>query len=97
MSARFALGKVVITPAASEVLLRAGQDPGHFLQLHVEGKWGDVCREDRQANDAAIANEADPERRGRVLSAYLTRNSDRIWVITEHDRSVTTILRPDDY
>ncbi|HEY7118888.1 MAG TPA: hypothetical protein VH475_20025 [Tepidisphaeraceae bacterium] len=86
----------MITPGALAALQKANQAPEHFLDLHAGGSWGDLDAEDRRLNDQAIAHE-DPDRQGRVLSAYLTRNQTKIWVITEWDRSVTTILLPDEY
>ena len=94
---RFSLGQIVSTPGALAALEEAGQSARHFLDLHVTGAWGDLDREDRQANEQAIANENDPERRARVLSSYHTRNGVKLWIITEHDRSDTTLLLPEEY
>jgi hypothetical protein len=60
------------------------------LDWHLSGDWGDLCEEDRQANEDALKNG------DRLLSAYGTRG-DKIWIITEWDRSVTTVLFPDEY
>ena len=60
------------------------------LARHVTGDWGDVCDEDKAANDYAATHDE------RVLSAY-TVDGEKIWIITEHDRSVTTILFPEEY
>ena len=95
--AKFSLGQVVATPGALAALEEAGQTPPHFLELHASGAWGDLDRDDRETNEQAIAHEDDPERRARVLSSYKTRTGAKIWVITEHDRSVTTILLPEEY
>lgn len=97
MDPKFQLGRVVATPGAIQALQEADQTPDHFLDLHVHGKWGDLCAEDRQANELAIAHEEDPEQRGRVFSAYVTRLGTKIWVITEWDRSTTTLLLPAEY
>ena len=94
---KFSLGSIVSTPGALAALEEAGQSPLHFLSLHAKGAWGELDREDRVANDEAVAHEDDPDRRGRVLSAYVTRLGKKIWVITEHDRSVTSVLLPDEY
>jgi hypothetical protein len=94
---RFSLGEVVATPGALEALQAAGQDAAHFLTLHQSGAWGDIDREDCQLNDSAIAHEGDLDQQQRVLSAYQTALHKRIWIITEWDRSVTTILLPDEY
>jgi len=94
---KFLLGSVVATPGALAALDEAGQTPPHFLQLHASGAWGDLDRADREANERAVAHEDDPERRERVLSSYRTRMGTKIWLITEHDRSVTTLLLPEEY
>ena len=95
--ARFSLGSIVATPGALAALEEAGQSPAHFLSLHASGAWGELDRDDQQANEDAIAHEGDPERHGRVFSSYVTRTGHKIWVITEHDRSVTTVVLPDEY
>ena len=96
-SAKFQLGRVVATPGALEALEEASQGAEHFLALHASGNWGELDAEDRKANDQAIAHEGDPDRQQRVLSSHLTRKQEKIWIITEWDRSVTTILLPDEY
>lgn len=55
------------------------------------GDWGDLCEEDRQANEDALNRDL------RLLSAYSDRNGAKFWIITEADRSLTTILLPEDY
>ena len=97
MPAKFPLGRILATPAAREALQAAEQDPLHFLTLHASGAWGDLSREDREANERAIACESDPQWRDRVFSAYTTRLGAKIWLITERDRSVTTVLLPEEY
>jgi hypothetical protein len=94
---KFRLGNIVATPGALEALNEAGQSSAHFLALHASGSWGDLDAEDRKTNEEAIAHEGNPDRQQRVFSSYLTRNNVKIWVITEWDRSVTTILLPDEY
>lgn len=85
----FSLGRVVITSKASRVLSQ--DDVLESLQRHVNGDWGDVCEEDRQTNDDALAG------RFRLHSAYSDRNGTRFWIITEWHRLATTILLPTDY
>ena len=90
-AARFSPGSVVATPAALAALEAAGQSPLEFLQRHLRGDWGEVDAHDRRENELAL-------RRGlRLLSAYTLRDGTRIWVITEADRSATTLLLPEDY
>ena len=93
----FRLGQIVATPGALSALERSGEDPLLFVSRHGQCDWGDICAEDRKLNDAAVAREADPEWRGRVLSAYATKLGERLWIITEADRSATTLLLPDEY
>ena len=85
----FRLGTLYITPGASE-LLRDRLPPLHFVRLHVNGVWGDLSDEDRKANLRAIVYDE------RVFSAY-TVNGSRLYVITEADRSSTTLLRASEY
>lgn len=69
----------------------AGQSPLVFLCRHLRNDWGEVCGDDWQLNDEAIENG------DRLLSAYRTSKGERLWIITERDRSVTTFLLPDEY
>lgn len=90
-SSRFPLGRIVATPGAIQAMQGAGQSPAVFLARHAIGDWGDICTSDKLLNDEAIADE------GRLLSAYETSKGVRLWVITEADRSATTILLPEEY
>ena len=87
----FPLGKLIATPGALEALDEAGQNPTEFLQRHQSGDWGDCGEEDKQENDLSV-------REGfRIFSVYHTSQGQKIWVITEADRSSTCILLPDEY
>lgn len=88
---KFALGRVVATPGALEALAEAGQTPAFFLDKHSRKNWGEVCEEDKRANDEALINGE------RLLSAYRTLKGVRIWIITEADRSSTCLLLPEEY
>jgi hypothetical protein len=88
---RFPLGRVVATPGALSALEKAEQLPAAFLDRRVNGDWGDVPDADKQANEGAI------EQGNRILSVYTTSAGDRIWIVTEADRSATTILLPEEY
>lgn len=88
---RFRLGRLLVTPGALRALGEAGQGVEEFLNRHVSGDWGDLDVEDRNLNDFAVRHG------GRILSAYRTRRNVRLWIITEADRSATTILLPDEY
>jgi len=91
MISKFSHGQVVSTPAALATIEQSGQTPAFFLDRHVKGDWGDVDGHDRMANDAALVEGE------RILSAYKTLLGVRIWIITEADRSSTTILLPTEY
>lgn len=101
MVQKFQLGKVVFTPGAIEAIENAGlafASAGALLIRHSCGDWGDLDAEDKQANDAAIEREGQPGfEPDRVLSAYHLPNGVKLWIITEWDRSVTTVLLPEDY
>jgi hypothetical protein len=88
---RFPLGQIVATPGALEAIETAGQSPDFFLDKHAQGDWGEVCDGDKQLNDEALLDG------GRLLSAYRTLKNERIWVITEADRSSTCCLLPSEY
>ena len=84
---QFALGHIVATSAAVEAIEESGQTQDFFLDEHVQRDWGSLCREDQHANDQAT----------RMLSAYKTLRGRWLWIITEADRSVTTIMLPTEY
>ena len=69
----------------------ADVDPADYLDRHVTGDWGDKDEQDKQANDESLV------RGGRLFSAYTLPTKARLWVITEADRSVTTLLTPMEY
>jgi len=87
----FELGQIVATPGALAALKKAGQQPGEFLTRHINRDWGDLDEEDRKENQYSL------EHGFRLLSAYKTNAGDRLWIITEADRSVTTLLLPEEY
>lgn len=88
---RFRLGRILATPGAIEALEEAGHVPAEFLDRHVRGDWGHVDDEDQQANEDALRDGL------RLLSSYRTRQGVALWVITEADRSATTLLLPSEY
>ncbi|MCD6322810.1 MAG: hypothetical protein J7L77_07260 [Clostridiales bacterium] len=94
---KFKLGTTVATPGAIDALEKSNERPESFLKRHLMGSWGDVCKEDAQANDDAVAHEGNPDKQMRVLSSYKTNRNQTIWIITEWDRSVTTLLLPSEY
>lgn len=88
---RFRLGQVVATPEAIKCLQVADQQIWDFLSRHAHGDFGEIDAEDRQANEDAI------QHGDRILSAYTLRTGQRLYVITEADRSSTCVLRVEDY
>jgi len=93
----FQLGRIVATPAALHLLEKAGLSPSTFLKRHNCGDYGDLCQEDKELNDAAIANEGNLGKQSRVFSAYNIFADEKIYIITEADRFSTCILLPSDY
>jgi hypothetical protein len=90
MTAPLPLGRVVATPGALRVLMQAGGCSFDLLARHATGDWGDLCAFDRRQNEIALR---DGER---VFSSYDVP-AGKVWIITEADRSVTTILLPEEY
>jgi hypothetical protein len=88
---KFPLGQLVATPGAIQAMQESGQTPDFFLERHVMGDWGEVGAQDWRLNDEALKEGS------RILSAYRTLKGKKLWVITEADRSLTTILLPDEY
>lgn len=87
----FPLGQLLVTPGAMEALSQMNISAESIFQRHVLGDWGDISHEDKQQNDLAV------EMGGRILSGYILPDERKVWVITEADRSATTILLPDEY
>ncbi len=87
----FPLGRVFLTPGAIEALREAATSFGALLLRHVTGDWGDLCADDKHTNEEAIADGF------RVFSAYRLPTGEKLWVITEADRSCTTGLLPSEY
>jgi hypothetical protein len=85
------MGQIVATPGALEALFEAGQTPGEFLYRHVTGDWGSLPLEDIQENEFSLKHGL------RIFSSYELRTGTKLWLITEHDRSVTTLLLPSEY
>lgn len=88
----FAPGQVVVTRGISAILAMSpnATDLRELIAQHVQGQWGNVCDVDKQSNDQALMQG------GRLMSVYKLAD-ERIWIITEADRSVTTVLLPSEY
>ena len=85
----FRLGRVVTTPNALHLI--PNEDILKAIQRHQAGDWSNLDSEDRNANDRALASG------GRIFSVYNAADGTKFWIITEADRSVTTVLLPEDY
>lgn len=90
---KFSPGQIVLTPGALEAMSECACEPHTLLDRHLSGDWGDLDPEDAAMNDQAL--EVGEE--GRILSSYLIAPEVKVWIITEWDRSVTTLLLPSEY
>jgi hypothetical protein len=87
----FPLGQMYATPGAIDALSEAGQRAAEFINRHQCGDWSEMCEEDRRENEFSV------DKRLRIFSAYHTSKGIKLWVITEADRSATTILLLSEY
>jgi hypothetical protein len=87
LTPRFLLGKTFTTPG----VLALGINLNSYIRRHHCGDWGDLCEEDKQANETALIHST------RLLSCYQVGGGKRIYIITEWDRSLTTVLLPEEY
>jgi hypothetical protein len=90
-AARFPPGRIVATPGALAALEEIGASPGIFLKRHLTGDWGEVDDHDRRENELSVVQGF------RLLSAYTLSDGTKLWIITEADRSATTLLLPSEY
>lgn len=88
---KFPLGRLLATPGALKAFTEAGESPLGYLLRHAHGDWGDVPSEDAKENEFSLS------RHLRLFSAYTLGTGTKIWVITEADRSATTILLSSEY
>jgi len=86
---KFQLGMLFATPNALDQV--PNDDIQTSLSRHLSGDWGDVCKDDWKANDQALLDDT------RLLSVYNSTSGVKFWIITEADRSLTTVLMPEDY
>lgn len=87
----FPPGRVVATPGALALLEQVHKSALDLLSRHLSGDWGDLDQEDKTENELSLKYGF------RLLSSYQVSDTDKIWIITEADRSVTTLLLPEDY
>lgn len=91
---KFNSGKLLMTRGVNDLVAENTEFAKHVhlsLRRHLSGDWGDVCDEDRVANELALQNGE------RLFSVYKKEGLPKIWIITEWDRSATTVLFPDEY
>ena len=87
----FPSGQIVATPGALRLLERTNKTLLEFLSRHLRGDWGALCQEDEVENELSL-------RQGlRLLSSYPITDTEKLWIITEADRSATTLLLPEEY
>ena len=87
----FPAGRLVATPGALALLEQAHKSPLEFLSRHRRGDWGELCQEDKTENELSLKYGF------RLLSSYPITKTEKLWIITEADRSVTTLLLPAEY
>jgi hypothetical protein len=87
----FPAGQIVATPGALTLLEQARKSPLEFLSRHLRGDWGELCPEDKTENELSLKHGY------RLMSSYEVTNAEKLWIITEADRSVTTLLLPTEY
>lgn len=88
---KFKLGRILATPGALTALEAAGKNHCEYLTRHVRGDWGTLTKHDQDENEFAMDKDL------RLLSSYPLPNGTQLWVITEADRSATTLLLPEEY
>lgn len=87
----FPSGRLVATPGALALLEQVNKSPLDFLSRHLRGDWGDLCQEDKTENELSLKYGY------RLMSSYQVSDAEKLWVITEADRSLTTLLLPAEY
>lgn len=88
---RFLLGDIVATIGATNAIIETAADPTILLRRHITGDWGELCDEDKAENEYSVKHGY------RILSRYSFSNGQALYIITESDRSVTTLLLPEEY
>lgn len=89
--ARFTPGRLIMTASVDTLIHQGRLNPLPYLRRHLRADWGDLCDADRQRNDTALTHG------DRLLSSYQVTPDLTLWIITEWDRSVTTLLLPSEY
>jgi hypothetical protein len=91
-NARFPTGRLLLTAGVDDLVRQGRLNPSPYLSRHLNGDWGDLSDNDRQQNDEALKSGED-----RLFSSYQVAPDLKLWIITEWDRSVTTLLLPSEY
>jgi len=91
METLFPLGQILATPGVLRAAQEAGDNLRLFILRHAAGDWGDLSAADMKANAEALKEGT------RLLSAYHLKDGTKIWIITEWDRSASTVLLPEEY
>ena len=91
MTPKFQLGNIVATPGAIVALREAQDSVWLYLNRHASGDWGDICKQDAKENEISLLSGF------RIFSTYQIKDGNRIWIITEADRSSTCVLLPEEY
>ncbi len=92
VSRHFTSEKILMTQGIDELIRCGALNPIHYLQRHFGGDWGDLDEGDKRQNDFALKTGED-----RLMSSYQITPELKLWIITEWDRSVTTLLLPSEY
>jgi len=87
----FSLGRIVATPGALEALQRIQEDPHDYILRHVRGDWSQMDPHDQEENRRSV------QEGHRIFSSFALKDGAKLWVVTEWDRSVTTLLTPIEY
>lgn len=87
----FPAGQIAATPGVLALLEQVNKSPLEFLSRDLRGDWGDLCQEDKTENELSLKYGF------RLMSSYRVTDTEKLWVITEADRSLTTLLLPAEY
>ena len=91
MKPKFPFGQLVATPGVLRAFEVAGESPLAYLNRHLSGDWGEVDEHHRAENEYSLQHDL------RLLSAFSLSSGERVWIVTEADRSSTCILLPEEY
>jgi len=97
LTRKFEVGQCCATPGVLAALEENGQYPIQFIARHQAGDWGDLSDGDKELNEQALIPDPTTGECDRILSAYRLKDNTKIYIITEWDRSKTTVLLPSEY